>query len=137
LRVSPESSSQETLDKLVGKQMTLSSFEKVAQCCQKIDLQLCAFWVIGIPGETVQDMRDTLEYAKFVWNKYGTIPRISIATPFPGTELYKQCVENKWLDKKLTPSSLAAATRFRGLIRTPEFGPEDISELLDSWETWR
>ena len=137
LRVSPESSSQKTLDNLIGKRLQLNKFADIAQKCQDLELQLCAFWVIGIPGETLKDIEDTLETAKLVQRKWGVIPRISIATPFPGTDLIHECIKNGWLAKPLTPRSLSAATRFDGMIKTPEFSPEDISRLLEGWCTWK
>ncbi len=137
LRVSPESANQKTLDSFVGKSMSLDPFESVAKKCQSIGLQLCAFWVIGIPGETLSDIESTLSAAKSAQDNWGVIPRISIATPFPGTDMMNECVENGWLVKPITPRSLAAATRFDSLIKTSEFSPEDISKLLEGWCTWK
>ncbi len=137
LRVSPESANQKTLDNFVGKNMSLDPFESVSKKCQSLGLQLCAFWVIGIPGETLEDIELTLSAAKSAQDNWGVIPRISIATPFPGTDLIKECIDNDWLVQHVTPRSLAAATRFEGLIKTPEFSPEDISRLLEGWCTWK
>jgi len=137
LRVSPESGSQKTLDSLIGKSLTLNKFAAVAERCLELALPLGAFWVIGIPGETIEDMKITLETARLASDNWKVTPRISIATPYPGTGLYKQCVEEGWLVRPLTPRSLAPATRFEGLIRTKEFGPEDIAKLLDGWSTWK
>jgi len=136
LRISPESGSQKTLDGL-GKELALNKLAPVAEKCKDLNLQLCAFWVIGIPGERVSDMKETLATAHLAQREWGVIPRISIATPFPGTGLYKQCVENGWLTDELTPMTLAPATRFKGLIKTDEFSPDDIAELLEDLPTWK
>jgi hypothetical protein len=64
------------------------------------------------------------------------IPRFSIATPFPGTALLKECIENGWLNVPYPYSAeqLAAGTHKRGLITTKQFTPEDITSIYSKWK---
>jgi radical SAM superfamily enzyme YgiQ (UPF0313 family) len=48
-----------------------------------------------LPGETQDTIEKTIEYAKEI-NPH-TI-QVSLAAPYPGTTLYKQAVENGWME---------------------------------------
>ena len=53
------------------------------------------FFIIGFPDETFDTLEETYNLIKELkLNK----DIISCATPFPGTELFGECVENKLLD---------------------------------------
>jgi anaerobic magnesium-protoporphyrin IX monomethyl ester cyclase len=85
-------------------------------------IQTCGFFIIGYPGETLDDMKRTLDYAN-------ALPldqrNIYIATPYPGTPLYDDCKRNGWLVSDDYDDLLYT----RGLIRTLDFGPEDVEAL--------
>jgi len=53
---------------------------------------------------------------------------IYIATPYPGTPLYETCREKGYLT--VSPPELFRELLYtRGMIRTPEFSPEDIEAI--------
>ncbi len=131
-RVAPESARQTTVD-AIGKRLDVSLLARVAESCSRHGVRLSAFWVVGIPGETLSDIRHTFDEAARYEREMGVVPRISIATPFPGTDLLAECKEKGWLAGEMTPRRLAAATHLLGLIRTPEFTPEDIACIYSEW----
>lgn len=133
LRVSIETSSDD-IRKALGKNLNIGNIFDVARKCFECGIRLCSFYVIGIPGETIENMKDTLRLASKLEKEYFVVPRYSIATPFPGTELLKQCQDNGWLDREYTDKSLSESTQKRGLIHTPEFSPEDINEVYRMWK---
>ncbi len=51
-------------------------------------------FTFGIPGETVESMRETLRFAKEIDPDSA---QFSLCTPFPGTKFYDECVANGWL----------------------------------------
>ena len=53
-----------------------------------------ATFVLGLPGETRETIEQTIRFAQEI--DPDTI-QVSIATPYPGTELYEQAVKNGWL----------------------------------------
>ncbi|MDI6783801.1 MAG: radical SAM protein, partial [bacterium] len=53
-----------------------------------------AYFIIGLPGETWETIRETISFAKNLNPDY---VNFHIATPFPGTELYQIAKENQWL----------------------------------------
>jgi radical SAM superfamily enzyme YgiQ (UPF0313 family) len=51
-------------------------------------------FILGLPGETKETIEETIRFAREV-NPH-TI-QVSIAAPYPGTELYRQAIEAGWL----------------------------------------
>jgi radical SAM superfamily enzyme YgiQ (UPF0313 family) len=49
---------------------------------------------VGLPGESRETIRETIRFAREI-NPH-TI-QVSLAAPYPGTELYRQAVANGWL----------------------------------------
>jgi len=130
LRVSPESGVQRVIDKVIKKKLKLESVTRVAKICHELGIQLQAFFVVGLPGETLEDIRATFEYAKMLKTKYGVIPSPCFATPLIGTELYRICKEKGYLMvEDITPETIAGAGQ-KGIIRTEEFSPEDIKRIV-------
>jgi radical SAM superfamily enzyme YgiQ (UPF0313 family) len=85
----------------------------------------CGFFIIGYPGETLEDMQATLDYAN-------SLPldqrNVYIATPYPGTPLYDKCLEAGYLTSQ-PPDLYTDLLYTRGLISTPDWTPEDVEAL--------
>ena len=62
--------------------------------CRKLGITIHGTFILGLPGETEETIRETIEYALEI-NPH-TI-QVSLAAPYPGTELYAQAVANGWL----------------------------------------
>ncbi len=134
LRVSIEAASDKTRNSGIGKKLSIDNIADVATKCKELGIRLCSFYVVGIPGETVEDMENTLRLASKLETEYSVVPRYSIATPFPGTKLYDECVDNDWIERPYNEASLAEATHKRGLIKTSDFTPDDINEVYRKWK---
>ena len=67
---------------------------KFSQDCRKLGIKVHGTFILGLPGETRETIENTIRYAQEI-NPH-TI-QISLATPYPGTALYKQAIENGWL----------------------------------------
>jgi radical SAM superfamily enzyme YgiQ (UPF0313 family) len=52
------------------------------------------YFIIGLPGETVATIRESIKFAKRVRPDY---VNFHVATPFPGTDLYEEALEKGWL----------------------------------------
>ncbi len=62
--------------------------------CRKLGVLIHGTFILGLPGETTETIEKTINFAKEI-NPH-TI-QVSLAAPYPGTTLYKQAVENGWL----------------------------------------
>jgi len=89
-----ESGSQRVLDSL-KKGITVEQAKNVFRICKEHKLRALATFMIGTPGETIEDIQETKELLKEIKPDYAGF---FFTTPYPGTELYQQTLKNNWLD---------------------------------------
>jgi radical SAM superfamily enzyme YgiQ (UPF0313 family) len=75
--------------------MLIEVAEKFTKDCHELGIAIHGTFIMGLPGETQETIKQTIEWARKI-NPH-TI-QVSLAAPYPGTFLYKQAVENGWLD---------------------------------------
>jgi len=131
-----ESGDQRVLNTIIDKNLNLETVVKTAAICKKFKIKTKAFFVIGFPGETMEDMKRTVNFALMLRRKYGVQSGLLIATPLVGTRLYDVCKEKGYLVKELDPQSLSIATQAygQGLISTNDFTPEQLKNLAHEME---
>lgn len=122
----PESGSQEVLDNIIEKRMKLSDVEKAVATARKVGLNVSCFFVIGFPGETKEDLQKTVRYAEGLKMIGCDTVDINCAVPYPGTRLYRQCIETDQINKDIDWSRLHTA---ESIINTEEFSAQDIMEI--------
>lgn len=129
--VGVESGVQDTLDNIVHKRLRLEDVIKVAQICKQVGIRVGAFYIIGFPGETVENMERTIDFAIDLKKRYDVGINMFPAIPLKGTKLYQQCVEKGYLVKELSSQDFVGATNpwAEGLIRTPDFEPDVVTRL--------
>jgi hopanoid biosynthesis associated radical SAM protein HpnJ len=94
LLVGYESGNQQILYN-IKKGMRIDVAERFTRDCHELGIQIHGTFILGLPGESTQTIRETVEFAKRI-NPH-TI-QVSLAAPYPGTFLYNQAVQNGWLD---------------------------------------
>lgn len=127
-----ESGVQRVLDEIIDKKLRLETILNIARICKKLNVELYAYYVIGLPGESLREIKATLSYAGKMALKYFVYPQISIAAPVFGSQLYDICEQRGYFADKVTPESLAMAydSNGKGLIRTGDFSPGNLKKLL-------
>lgn len=87
-------SGDEGILKLMRKRVSLDKAREVAEWCRKLHIFTLAFFIIGMPGETMDTMKKTKDYAL-------SLPidaiNVSIATPFPGTPFFEECKKKGYI----------------------------------------
>jgi radical SAM superfamily enzyme YgiQ (UPF0313 family) len=92
-----ESGNQETLDKL-DKGLKVHEIEEGARMAKKAGLEPHLTIMLGYPWETEEMAKNTIAVAKRCFQKgYVDTMQATITIPYPGTPLYKECVEKDWL----------------------------------------
>ncbi|MEW6667855.1 MAG: cobalamin-dependent protein [Thermodesulfobacteriota bacterium] len=130
LRIGVESANDQVRSGIIRKRLDLKKVIEVARLCNRLGIDLEAFYVIGFPGENIAQMQETLDFALKEERLHGLYPYgMFTATPLIGTELFRQCLEKGYFSKPPDPLSLATATQGDGLIRTEEFSPEQVTAL--------
>lgn len=82
-----ESGSQKILDR-INKRITISQIKKSIELVNKYKIFCTCHFIIGHPGETENDVQQTINLAKEIASKYISL-YINLATPYPGTELFR------------------------------------------------
>jgi anaerobic magnesium-protoporphyrin IX monomethyl ester cyclase len=126
IRVAPESGVQRVVDQIIKKNLDLKSVERAVVLCKKVGIKVGCFFVIGLIGETKEEIEETINFA-YKLRRLGADSFIfSIATPVYGTRLYEQAKRGGFLRDCFSDEALAAA---EPLIETPEFTADDLREL--------
>ena len=94
LLVGYESGNQQILHN-IKKGMRVEVAERFTKDCHDLGITIHGTFILGLPGETLETIEETVRFANRI-NPH-TI-QVSLAAPYPGTFLYKQAVENGWLD---------------------------------------
>src|SRR6202041_3562490 len=94
LLVGYESGNQQILHN-IKKGMLVSVAERFTKDCHELGIKIHGTFIMGLQGETKETIEEPIRLATEI-NPH-TI-QVSLAAPYPGTFLYKQAVENGWLD---------------------------------------
>jgi len=94
LLVGYESGNQQILHN-IKKGMLIDVAKRFTKDCHELGIVIHGTFILGLPGETSETIKETIAFAKEI-NPH-TI-QVSLAAPYPGTFLYKQALENGWLD---------------------------------------
>jgi anaerobic magnesium-protoporphyrin IX monomethyl ester cyclase len=89
-----ESGSQQVLDEM-KKGITTEQTIKVLGWVREVGLKPVPNVILGFPSETKKTAWKTIKYAEKL--SPDDLPFYNIATPFPGTPMYDQVIENGWL----------------------------------------
>jgi anaerobic magnesium-protoporphyrin IX monomethyl ester cyclase len=126
IRVAPESGVQRVVDRIIKKNLDLKSVERAVVLCKKVGIKVGCFFVIGLIGETKEDVKETIKFAYKLRRLGADSFYFSYATPVYGTELYEQAKRGGFLRDCFSDDALAEA---QPLIETPEFSADDLREL--------
>jgi len=88
-----ESGSQEMLNAM-KKGITLEEVRRAFKLSKKVGIKTQAFFLFGLPWDTHQTIRQTIEFAKELKPDSA---QFAIVVPHPGTELYDICLKEGWL----------------------------------------
>jgi hopanoid biosynthesis associated radical SAM protein HpnJ len=94
LLVGYESGNQKILHN-IKKGLLITVAKQFAKDCHELDIVVHGTFILGLPGETLETIEETIAFAKEV--DPHTL-QVSLAAPYPGTFLYKQATENGWFD---------------------------------------
>jgi magnesium-protoporphyrin IX monomethyl ester (oxidative) cyclase len=117
-----ESGSQRVLTDVVRKKLDLTRVKPLVATLRASGIHTRGFFVIGFPGETRDEIGQTIEFAAEAGFDWATI---NIATPLPGTDMHRVCVENGYIDADLALGDLKYTI---GSITTDEFDPAYLHE---------
>ena len=89
-----ESGSQDVL-KRMRKGINFDKTRRALELSKSLGIKNWAYFIIGMPGETVETIDDTIAFAKSLPL---TLALFHIAVPYPGTPFYYEAVQNGWIN---------------------------------------
>jgi len=128
LLVGYESGNQQILFN-IKKGMRIEFARRFTKDCHDLGITIHGTFILGLPGETRETIEETIRFATEI-NPH-TI-QVSLAAPYPGTYLYRQALDNGWLD-----SANAELVDAHGVQIAPLHYPHlTHTEIFDSVETF-
>jgi hopanoid biosynthesis associated radical SAM protein HpnJ len=126
LLVGYETGSQQILNN-IRKGTRIDVARRFTADCHKLGITIHGTFIVGLPGETRETIQDTIRFARDI-NPH-TI-QVSLAAPYPGTELYQQAQEKGWLaqDQLVSGDGVQIAA-----LSYPHLGREEISGSLEEF----
>ncbi|MGH6672277.1 MAG: hopanoid biosynthesis associated radical SAM protein HpnJ [Xanthobacteraceae bacterium] len=96
LLVGYESGNQQILYN-IRKGMRVDVARRFTRDCHELGITIHGTFILGLPGESRETIEETIRFATEI-NPH-TI-QVSIAAPYPGTELYREAIRHGWLDEE-------------------------------------
>jgi radical SAM superfamily enzyme YgiQ (UPF0313 family) len=114
----------------MNKRLSPGKIEEAVKLLVKHGININAFFIIGYPGETEERFMNSLTFAKRLKNLGLTSISVLVATPYPGTNLFKECKEKGYLrfpdiENTLMFAQYSNYTRDFIQIETPDFSADD------------
>ena len=122
-----ESGNDEIL-KNIKKGVTTDEMRRFTQACNQAGVIIHGTFILGLPVETKETIQQTIDFAKEL-DVFSI--QVSLAAPYPGTELYEQARLNGWFAKKEKTDLLGGEGYQSSTIEYPGLSKEKIFEEVD------
>ena len=110
-----------------GRPYLLNKYEQEVKNCQKLGIQVMASYILGLPGETVEDVETTISFAK----KLATETALFfLPVPYPGSYLLTQAKEDGGLKENMSWKDYSCVDYSNPVYVNPKIGKEKMQELL-------
>lgn len=119
-----ESGNQKILNN-IRKGIRIDIAREFMKNCKKLGIKVHGTFVLGLPGETPETIKETI---RFVCDIDPDTIQVSLAAPYPGTELYKEAQEKGWFVREpLVDSQGIQSTA----LEYPEISHKDIFHSVE------
>lgn len=122
-----ESGNEHVRNAIIKKPVDMNLVRELVSYCRLIGLEAEGYFIFGLPGETKSQMRDTFKLIR----ELKIQSYFSVATPFPGSDMYKYAGE-KGLLKSYDINSCSDEYN----ITTREWRAEELAKTL-KWEKFK
>ncbi len=117
-----ESGSQKIL-KILNKGITLEKAKKAVSIAKAHGLEVIGSFIIGVPGETKEDIISTIRFAKKLGIDYA---QFTLLTPYPGTFIYQYALKNNLLLTK----NWSLYGMLDPVMKVPGFTSKDLIKFI-------
>jgi hopanoid biosynthesis associated radical SAM protein HpnJ len=122
-----ESGNDETLTR-IKKGVTTDEMRRFTKDCHKAGVVIHGTFILGLPVETKETVEQTINFAKEL-DVFSL--QVSLAAPYPGTELYEQAKLNGWFVKKDKTDLIEGDGLQQSTLEYPGLSKEQIFEDVE------
>jgi hopanoid biosynthesis associated radical SAM protein HpnJ len=112
----------------IKKGVTMDEMRRFTKACHQAGVVIHGTFILGLPVETKQTIENTINFAKEL-DVFSI--QVSLAAPYPGTELYDQAKLNGWFVKKDKTDLVEDDGFQQSTLEYPEATKEEIFEAVD------
>jgi hopanoid biosynthesis associated radical SAM protein HpnJ len=121
-------SGDEQILRNIKKGVSLEQMHRFTQACHAAGVLVHGTFVLGLPVETPETIERTIRFAQEL-DVFSI--QVSLAAPYPGTELYEQAMANGWMTKSARGETIRADGFQETTLAYPELTHAEIYEALD------
>ena len=125
-----ESGNQEVLDR-IKKKSNLAKVREAMRITEEAGIAALASFIVGLPGETEETLRDTASLAKELHDEFGSLYGFHILAPFPGSELRERAAE---YGLEILTNDWRLYDANHVVSRTPGAEPASVQALADAYD---
>ena len=122
-----ESGNEDILTR-IKKGVTLDQMRRFTRACHKAGVVIHGTFVLGLPIETRQSIENTIRFAKEL-DLFSL--QVSLAAPYPGTELFEMARQNGWFVKQDKTDLVESDGFQQSALQYPDLSKEEIFEAVD------
>ena len=116
------------IQKAMNKNLNLEKVAKVVKDAKKYDLVTRGYFMLGYPGETLDQIKQTINFARDIDLDWASF---SITTPNPGTDIFHDGVTEGRFEKDYWEKyTKGEATKFIGFFTNSQYNEKDLKSLL-------
>ena len=112
----------------IKKGVTMDEMRRFTKACHQAGVVIHGTFILGLPVETKQSIENTIDFAKEL-DVFSL--QVSLAAPYPGTELFEQARLNGWFVKKDKTDLVEDDGFQQSTLEYPEATKEEIFEAVD------
>jgi len=119
-----ESGDQKMLSETIRKPLKLEKVKELLYWINRYRIETDAFFVVGFPHETPEQLNNTFKFAMGL-----KVDNVSfyIATPYPGTDLFRECEKGGYLPKDFSLEHLGVK---KATMNTDYFTASQIEKMV-------
>ncbi len=112
----------------IKKGVTMDEMRRFTKDCHRAGVVIHGTFILGLPVETKQSIENTIRFAQEL-DVFSL--QVSLAAPYPGTELFEQAKLNGWFVKRDKTDLVEDDGFQQSTLEYPEATKEEIFEAVD------
>ena len=121
-------SGNEQILKNIKKGVTIDEMRRFTKSCHQAGVVIHGTFILGLPVETKETIEETIRFAQEL-DVFSM--QVSLAAPYPGTELYEMARQNGWFTKRDKTDLVEGDGFQQSALEYPGLSKDEIFEAVD------